>query len=176
MAVALPRGVEAGIPALARGSCGALLHDTKPAKNNRLTGPRSSASCANALSENQGSAFRARELGSRTPVLCPAREEPRRLIPRCTLFSDIDSLILYAGIHLKVFAKRFPYAVYYKFDGAWSMSTSLPQEQESKTRRLLMRHAVRCGYMIRELRAGHLRPAQRVHAVVPSFQTRLEPR
>jgi hypothetical protein len=36
-----------------------------------------------------------------------------------TLFSDIDSLELYAGIHLKVFgyhrllSKRFPYAVYY---------------------------------------------------------------
>jgi hypothetical protein len=39
------------------------------------------------------------------------------------LFSDIDSLELYAGIHLKVFdfhrllAKRFPYAVYYQVDG-----------------------------------------------------------
>lgn len=36
-----------------------------------------------------------------------------------TLFSDIDSLVLYAGIHQKVFgfhrllSKRFPYAVYY---------------------------------------------------------------
>ena len=35
------------------------------------------------------------------------------------LFSDIDSLVLYAGIHKKVFgyhrllSKRFPYAVYY---------------------------------------------------------------
>jgi plasmid stabilization system protein ParE len=40
-----------------------------------------------------------------------------------TLFSDIDSLVLYAGIHRKVFgfhrllSKRFPYAVYYQFDG-----------------------------------------------------------
>lgn len=39
------------------------------------------------------------------------------------LFSDIDSLELYAGIHMKVFdyhrmlAKRFPYAVYYTVDG-----------------------------------------------------------
>jgi len=39
-----------------------------------------------------------------------------------SLFSDIDSLVLYAGIHLKVFgyyrllSKRFPYAVYYKLD------------------------------------------------------------
>ena len=39
-----------------------------------------------------------------------------------SLFSDIDSLILYAGIHIKVFgyyrmlAKRFPYAVYYKLE------------------------------------------------------------
>jgi plasmid stabilization system protein ParE len=40
-----------------------------------------------------------------------------------SLFSDIDSLELYAGVHLKVFdfhrllAKRFPYAVYYKVEG-----------------------------------------------------------
>ncbi|HNS20709.1 MAG TPA: hypothetical protein PKH24_09425 [Sedimentisphaerales bacterium] len=37
-----------------------------------------------------------------------------------SLFSDIDSLTLYAGIHPKVFgchrllAKRFPYAIYYR--------------------------------------------------------------
>jgi len=37
-----------------------------------------------------------------------------------SLFSDVDSLILYGGIHRKVFgyhrllSKRFPYAVYYK--------------------------------------------------------------
>ena len=37
-----------------------------------------------------------------------------------SLFSDIDSLVLYAGIHLKVFgnyrllSKRFPYAIYYE--------------------------------------------------------------
>ena len=40
-----------------------------------------------------------------------------------SLFSDIDSLELYAGVHMKVFdfhrllAKRFPYAVYYTVDG-----------------------------------------------------------
>ncbi len=39
-----------------------------------------------------------------------------------SLFSDIDSLVLFAGIHEKHFgyyrllAKHFPYAVYYKFD------------------------------------------------------------
>jgi len=39
-----------------------------------------------------------------------------------TLFSDIDSLKLFAGIHLKVFgyhrllSKRFPYAIYYSID------------------------------------------------------------
>ena len=39
------------------------------------------------------------------------------------LFADIDSLELYAGIHMKVFdyhrllAGRFPYAVYYRVDG-----------------------------------------------------------
>ncbi|MFH0908479.1 MAG: type II toxin-antitoxin system RelE/ParE family toxin [bacterium] len=39
-----------------------------------------------------------------------------------SLFSDIDSLVLYAGIHQKTFgyhrllSKRFPYAVYYTLD------------------------------------------------------------
>lgn len=39
-----------------------------------------------------------------------------------SLFSDIDSLLLYCGIHPKVFgyhrllSKRFPYAVYYSVD------------------------------------------------------------
>lgn len=40
-----------------------------------------------------------------------------------SLFSDIDSLELYAGVHAKAFgyhrllAKRFPFAVYYRMDG-----------------------------------------------------------
>jgi hypothetical protein len=40
-----------------------------------------------------------------------------------SLFSDIDSLLLYAGIHqmfwgyYRMLSKRFPYAVYYKIDG-----------------------------------------------------------
>jgi plasmid stabilization system protein ParE len=39
-----------------------------------------------------------------------------------SIFSDIDSLMLYAGIHQKVFSyhrllsKRFPYAVYYTLE------------------------------------------------------------
>ena len=39
-----------------------------------------------------------------------------------SLFSDIDSLVLYAGIHRKVFglhrllSKRFPYAIYYQLE------------------------------------------------------------
>ena len=39
-----------------------------------------------------------------------------------TLFSDIDSLSLYAGIHIEIFgyhrllSKRFPYAVYYRIE------------------------------------------------------------
>jgi hypothetical protein len=39
------------------------------------------------------------------------------------LFSDIDSLVLYAGIHRQVFgfhrllSKRFPYAIYYRVQG-----------------------------------------------------------
>jgi plasmid stabilization system protein ParE len=40
-----------------------------------------------------------------------------------TLFSDIESLHLYAGVHIQIeeyfrlLSKRFPYAVYYKIDG-----------------------------------------------------------
>lgn len=39
-----------------------------------------------------------------------------------SLFSDIDSLVLYGGIHTKVYdyhrmlSKRFPYAIYYKLE------------------------------------------------------------
>ena len=39
-----------------------------------------------------------------------------------SLFSDIDSLILYSGIHQKVYSyyrmlsKRFPYAIYYQVE------------------------------------------------------------
>ena len=39
-----------------------------------------------------------------------------------TLFSDIESLYLYAGVHIQIegyfrlLSKRFPYAVYYKVD------------------------------------------------------------
>ncbi len=41
-----------------------------------------------------------------------------------SLFADVDSLLLYAGIHPAFFrtyhrllAKRFPFAIYYKIDG-----------------------------------------------------------
>ena len=40
-----------------------------------------------------------------------------------SLFSDIDSLVLYGGIHTKVYgyhrmlSKRFPYVIYYKLEG-----------------------------------------------------------
>ena len=40
-----------------------------------------------------------------------------------SLFSDIDSLELFGGIHRRLFgyhrllSKRFPYAIYYKLDG-----------------------------------------------------------
>ena len=40
-----------------------------------------------------------------------------------SLFSDIDSLVLYGGMHMKIFgfhrmlSKRFPYAIYYKLEG-----------------------------------------------------------
>lgn len=41
-----------------------------------------------------------------------------------SLFGEIDSLVLYAGIHRRVFgyhrliARRFPYGVYYRLEGA----------------------------------------------------------
>ncbi|MSQ72410.1 MAG: type II toxin-antitoxin system RelE/ParE family toxin [Betaproteobacteria bacterium] len=41
-----------------------------------------------------------------------------------SLFSDIDSLLLYAGIHQTVFgyhrtlSRRFPYAIYYRLEGS----------------------------------------------------------
>jgi plasmid stabilization system protein ParE len=40
-----------------------------------------------------------------------------------TLFSDIEALLLYAGVHAQIFgyfralSKRFPYAIYYKVNG-----------------------------------------------------------
>ena len=40
-----------------------------------------------------------------------------------SLFTDIDALALYAGIHMEIWgfhrmlARRFPYAIYYKVDG-----------------------------------------------------------
>lgn len=40
-----------------------------------------------------------------------------------TLFSDIESLLLHAGVHVRLFgyfralSKRFPYAIYYKING-----------------------------------------------------------
>ena len=40
-----------------------------------------------------------------------------------SLFSDIDSLVLYAGVHRQVFgfhrvlSRRFPWAIYYRTDG-----------------------------------------------------------
>jgi plasmid stabilization system protein ParE len=40
-----------------------------------------------------------------------------------SLFSDIDALLLYAGIHQQLFgyyralSKRFPYAIYYRVNG-----------------------------------------------------------
>jgi plasmid stabilization system protein ParE len=40
-----------------------------------------------------------------------------------SLFADIDSLALYAGIHIQVWgfhrmlSRRFPYAIYYRVDG-----------------------------------------------------------
>lgn len=41
-----------------------------------------------------------------------------------SLFSDIDSLLLHAGVHVRCFgfhralSKRFPYAIYYRLDEA----------------------------------------------------------
>lgn len=40
-----------------------------------------------------------------------------------TLFSDIEALLIHAGVHVRVFgyfralSRRFPYAIYYKING-----------------------------------------------------------
>jgi plasmid stabilization system protein ParE len=61
------------------------------------------------------------------------------------LFSDIESLQLYAGIHLKAFgfhrllSKRFPYAIYYDLEGGtiriWAV-LDCRQDPETIRRRL----------------------------------------
>jgi plasmid stabilization system protein ParE len=62
-----------------------------------------------------------------------------------TLFSDIDSLTLYGGIHLKIgnyhrlLSKRFPYAIYYRVNDAivevWRVLDC--RQDPEKTRRAL---------------------------------------
>jgi len=92
------------------------------AKSSRSTGTPRNANCVSALSESQDLADGARGSGPRAAILCSAKKKPRRLFLDA-LFSDIDSLELYAGIHMKVFdfhrllAKPLSYAVYYKVDG-----------------------------------------------------------
>lgn len=65
-----------------------------------------------------------------------------------SMFADIDSLALYAGIHRMVFgfhrmlAKRFPYAIYYRLDveGAIVVYRVLDCRQNpAKTRKALRR-------------------------------------
>lgn len=67
-----------------------------------------------------------------------------------SLFSDIDSLALYAGVHRKVFgfhrllSKRFPYAIYYQLDaeGRPVVYRVLDCRQSpAKTRTALSNHA-----------------------------------
>jgi hypothetical protein len=65
------------------------------------------------------------------------------------LCSDIDSLALYAGIHRKVFgfhrllSKRFPWAVYYRFDaeGAVVVYRVLDCRQEPRKTSAALRHS-----------------------------------
>lgn len=63
-----------------------------------------------------------------------------------SLYSDIDSLVLYGGIHRKVFgyhrllSKRFPYAIYYKVESrsvavVWRVLDL--RQQPANTRRAL---------------------------------------
>jgi hypothetical protein len=63
-----------------------------------------------------------------------------------SVFSDIDSLALYGGIHRKVFgyhrllARRFPYAVYYMIDSEGSVLVYRVldcRQNPAKTRRAL---------------------------------------
>lgn len=59
-----------------------------------------------------------------------------------SLFSDIDSLLLYAGIHSTVFShyrllsKRFPYAIYYKQEED-VVTVHQPYHHPSSIRRVL---------------------------------------
>jgi plasmid stabilization system protein ParE len=56
-----------------------------------------------------------------------------------SLFSDIDSLTLYGGMHPKFFgyhrmlSKRFPYAIYYKIEEG-SLAVTSPMEIRTKNR------------------------------------------
>lgn len=64
-----------------------------------------------------------------------------------SLFSDIDSLEVYAGVHMKVFgfhrllSKRFPYAVYYRIeqDACVVFRVLDCRRKPQKTRRALKR-------------------------------------
>jgi len=56
-----------------------------------------------------------------------------------SLIADIESLIVYAGIHarsnglLRMFAKRFPYAIYYEIsDGVAYVIAILPMRRDPK--------------------------------------------
>lgn len=65
-----------------------------------------------------------------------------------SVFSDIDSLALYGGIHLKVsgyhryLASRFPYAIYYRMGSSGEVIVYRVldcRQDPKKTRRALMR-------------------------------------
>jgi hypothetical protein len=53
------------------------------------------------------------------------------------LFSDIDSLLVYAGVHQVIFghhrclSKRFPFAIYYNVEGNGSCASRIGLPQES---------------------------------------------
>ena len=90
-------------------------------KNSPSIGPAQKKISANAPSEGKDTALSHRGSRSRSTFLCPARAVDWRIFLD-SLFSDIDSLELYAGVHMQVFdahrllARRFPFAIYYKVE------------------------------------------------------------
>jgi plasmid stabilization system protein ParE len=109
-----------------------------------LTGRRRSADSDRELHEDQGSLVCDNRLGERTSFLRAQGEDLGEYFLD-SLFSDIDSLALHAGIHQKVFGKfrmlsrRFPYAIYYRIadDVALVIRVLDLRQDPEKTRKAL---------------------------------------
>lgn len=55
-----------------------------------------------------------------------------------SLLADVESLLIYAGVHSKLFgcyrmlAKRFPYAIYYQIDGGCDIAITQEPGMDNK--------------------------------------------